>query len=95
MIDGVNLKLQRELNPERVITFYKLASTILNVLGSLPILPFDAAAAAEYRKLPSTQGRRDRRIAAIALSSGLIVVTRNVDHFDRMHGLTVEDWTNG
>jgi len=37
-------------------------------------------------------GDADLRIAAIALSRGLIVVTGNVREFQRVPGLQVENW---
>jgi tRNA(fMet)-specific endonuclease VapC len=57
------------------------------------------AAAEIYGPLRSelgVKGKRldepDLRIASIALAHGLILVTGNVRHFDRVPGLTVEDW---
>lgn len=38
-------------------------------------------------------GDNDIIIAATALHHGLILVTRNVAHFGRIAGLTLEDWT--
>jgi tRNA(fMet)-specific endonuclease VapC len=63
------------------------------------ILPFDADAAEVYGPLRAqleNEGRRlaepDLRIASIALSRGLTVVTGNVRHFSRVPGLAVENW---
>ena len=63
------------------------------------VLPFDAAAAEFYGPLRAeleSKGRRldepDLRIASIALSRDLTVVTRNVRHFSRVASLRVENW---
>ncbi|HEX9270491.1 MAG TPA: PIN domain-containing protein [Candidatus Limnocylindria bacterium] len=63
------------------------------------ILPFDAPAAEVYGSLRAaleSQGRRldepDLRIASIALSRRLTLVTANVRHFARVPGLVVENW---
>ena len=67
--------------------------------AALAILPFDRGAAEVYGELRATlerEGRRldepDLRIAAIAVSRDLILVTGNVRHFARVPGLTVENW---
>ncbi len=36
----------------------------------------------------------DILIAGIALSNNLVMVTDNADHFERIEGLTVENWKN-
>jgi tRNA(fMet)-specific endonuclease VapC len=63
------------------------------------ILPFDESAAEVYGPLRArleSEGRRldepDLRIASIALSRELIVVTGNVRHFVRVPDLAVENW---
>ena len=37
--------------------------------------------------------KMDTRIAAIALSHELILLTRNYQHFNKIPGLLIEDWT--
>jgi tRNA(fMet)-specific endonuclease VapC len=69
------------------------------VLATMPVLPYDPAAAewhaAERARLTAT-GRTppfvDGQIAAIAVTRGLILVTANVADFQHFAGLTVVDW---
>ena len=68
-------------------------------LPNLPVLPFDASAARRYgevRALLEGQGTpigdADARIAGTALARGLTVVTANTGYFERVPGLSVEDW---
>ena len=63
------------------------------------VLPFDERAAEVYGPLRAElerEGRRldepDLRIASIALSHDLTVVTGNVRHFGRVPNLAVENW---
>ena len=63
------------------------------------VLPFDQEAAEEYGPLRAYLeaqgtpiGQADTQIAAIALANDLTVVTGNVRHFERVPGLTVENW---
>jgi tRNA(fMet)-specific endonuclease VapC len=69
------------------------------VVGALLVLPFDERAAEVYGPLRArleSEGRRldepDLRIASIAISRDLIVVTGNVRHFNRIPDLKVENW---
>jgi tRNA(fMet)-specific endonuclease VapC len=67
--------------------------------AQLPVLPFDESAARRYGSLRARLeragiaiGEADMRIASIALAHGLTMVTANLRHFKRVHGLDVEDW---
>ena len=66
-------------------------------LALVPVLPFDAAAAAGFGAvmagLPKPKRRTyDRQIAGHALSLGLIVVTSDASGFADIVALQVEDW---
>jgi predicted nucleic acid-binding protein len=69
------------------------------ILGAAGVFPFDAGAAEVYGPLRAsleTTGRRldepDLRIASIALSRDLTLITGNVRHFSRVPDLRVENW---
>lgn len=82
---------------ERTATLLeRIESTILL---DLPVLSFDTVAAWRYGELRAELersgtpiGDADMRIAAIALSHGLKVVTGNERHFRRVPELEVENW---
>jgi len=76
-----------------------LLDRIENLLKPLDILAFDGAAARSYAEIRVALeargmpiGETDTRIAAIAVSRDLTVVTGNVRHFERVPGLAVENW---
>jgi len=69
------------------------------VIGALLVLPFDERAAEVYGPLRAqleAQGRRldepDLRIASIARSRELVVVTGSTRHFSRVPDLEIENW---
>ncbi len=69
------------------------------LLANLSILPFDSAAARRYGELRAhlesqgiLTGDADLRIASIALSRDLTVVTGNIRHFERIPGLAIDNW---
>jgi tRNA(fMet)-specific endonuclease VapC len=59
-------------------------------------VPFDASAATMLSQLQAQRvqlARMDSRIAAIALSRKLVLLTRNGKDFGKVSGLLIEDWT--
>jgi len=61
-----------------------------------PCLPFDAAAAVIFDGLRGQRlriGTNDLAIAAITLSTGGVLLTRNAVDFERIPNLLFEDWT--
>ena len=73
-----------------------MLARVLQDFGAAPVIPFDAAAVAVFDGLLAQRVRTatmDLRIASIALSRGMVLVTRNVGDFGKVPGLQVEDWT--
>nr|WP_315226669.1 type II toxin-antitoxin system VapC family toxin [uncultured Albidiferax sp.] len=69
------------------------------LLGQLSALPWTAAAAdrygdiqSQFKKQGTPIGELDTQIAAHALAENLVLVTHNTRHFERVPGLTMEDW---
>ena len=61
----------------------------------IPVLDFDKAAAAEFDSLRRARvrvGTMDLKIAAIVLSHGATLLSRNVVDFEKVPGLKMEDW---
>lgn len=70
-----------------------------DVVGSLPVLPYDVAAArihAETRIERKRDGMAmpfaDGQIAAVAMAHGLTLVTRNQQDFSAIAGLRLANW---
>jgi tRNA(fMet)-specific endonuclease VapC len=75
---------------------YGMMTRLLNDFTASVVLPFDTVAAAVFDRLRSQRIRLatiDTRIAAIALSNGLVLLTRNLTDFRNVPGLVTEDWT--
>ena len=61
-------------------------------IQTIPVLPFDQAAAHRYAQLPFRRHRFDRLVAAHALVLDLTLVTANTTDFADLPSLRVEDW---
>jgi tRNA(fMet)-specific endonuclease VapC len=72
---------------------------LTDVVGSLPILPYDAAAARIHAEIRAERERGggampfvDGQIAAVAMAHGLTLVTRNQKDFAAIAGLRLASW---
>ena len=77
----------------------KNRAALLRFLSILTVLPFDDLAAAEYGEVCADLQRKgtpigtmDMLIAAHSKTEGLILVTNNTREFERVEGLTLENW---
>lgn len=88
--------INQAVTPAQLLRAYDLLFRVIDFFRDFPLVPFDAAALADYDRLNALKLRvktLDLRIAAIARSRGLTVVTRNTSDFGKVPNLTTEDWT--
>ena len=68
----------------------------MTFFGEIKVLPFDKDAQNRFTDLRKNRvriGTMDLRIASIALTTGSLLLSRNLRDFRQVPGLTVEDWT--
>lgn len=93
---GAHNFINRARTNTDTIRGYTLLSETLQGFAAAPVLPYDAQAIAAFDELREQRVRvstMDLRIAAIALSRNLVLLTRNISDFRKVPGLVTEDWT--
>jgi tRNA(fMet)-specific endonuclease VapC len=86
---GAHTVLARARTTADLVRGYRLLSEILNGFLFAPVLPFDAAAGTSFDALKTQRLRvatMDLRIASIAVSRGLVLLTRNAADSGRSQG---------
>ncbi len=79
-----------------VVRGYDMLVRALRQFAAAPIVTFDESARVVFDGLGPQRlriGTMDLRIASIALSRGLILLTRNSADFAKVPDLAMEDWT--
>ncbi len=86
--------IQRSANPE------KHQSVVDQFITHVDVLSWDRSAAEHYGQIRAdleaqgnTIGNMDMMIAAHARSHGMVLVTNNEKHFQRVSDLNIENWT--
>jgi tRNA(fMet)-specific endonuclease VapC len=95
-MQGRLARLNRVQPPDKLLLAYADLLKTLGIFSRMHVLPFDARCLEEFDRLRGLGvriGPMDLRIASIALASGAKVITRNLRDFNRVPGLTAEDWT--
>jgi tRNA(fMet)-specific endonuclease VapC len=90
--------IRRASSREGLVLAYARLRLALDYFCRIRMLDFDDHACTSYESLRQQRiriGTRDLRIAAIALSVGGILVTRNQRDFSSVPGLILEDWSTG
>ncbi len=95
-VSGWNAYVARAKDQRGVIRGYEKLERLLLDYAQAQLLPYDEAAAGlfdELRRQKVRVGTMDLRIAAIAISNNMTLLTGNTVDFERIPGLTFEDWT--
>lgn len=93
---GCHTYINRARNSDDVVKGYDMFARVLRVFTISPVISFDGVAASVFDDLLVQKVRvatMDLRIASIALSRDMVLVTRNLKDFDKVPDLSVEDWT--
>jgi tRNA(fMet)-specific endonuclease VapC len=88
--------IARYRDPQQQSAYYDKLTEFIRFFGKWEILPFRESAVQAFRNLQQAHvrvGTMDLKIAAIALGSQAILLSRNSSDFKRVPGLRVEDWT--
>lgn len=95
-IIGAHDFINRAKTNSDTIRGYNLLLEILQGFTNAQVLPFDTDAIAIFEQMRSEKVRvstMDLRIAAMAISRNLVLLTRNIKDFSKVPSLTIEDWT--
>ena len=96
MLSGWYTLLRLAKRRSQIVLAYERLATSVEFLSTFTIWRFTDAAVDRFERLRTmwlgVRGN-DMRIAAIALELGAVLVTRNRRDFQRMPGLTIEDWS--
>jgi tRNA(fMet)-specific endonuclease VapC len=92
---GANNYITRARKAEDVVRGYQMMEQSLIDFPRFHVLPFDAPAAQQFEAFRAARIRiatMDLRIASIAASQRLTLLSRNLRDFNRVPGLLVQDW---
>jgi len=96
-VRGRLAQIHRAKTVPEVINAFARFQEALHFYRTVPVLPYEETAAGQFARLrqvlKSAPGTQDLRIAAIALSRGATLVTRNQRDFESIPGLQLEDWS--
>jgi tRNA(fMet)-specific endonuclease VapC len=93
---GWNVYLSRAKDSAAIVRAYERFQQILTDFSAAQVLPFDQQAVDLFDQLRASQlriGTMDLRIACIALTNDLTLLTRNSKDFAKVPNLKMEDWT--
>lgn len=95
-LEGRLAQVRRARDSVRLMLAYRRLQETFGLFSDLDILNYNATADEYFRgfrKGGVRIGTQDLRIASIALSNEGIVLTRNLRDFEKVPGLSIQDWS--
>lgn len=95
-LQGWTAYLAKAKDPSQIVRGYERLEVLLAIYQQAQVLPFGLPAAQMFdvlRRNGIRIGTMDLRIASIAISGRMTVLTRNTVDFGKVPGLMFEDWT--
>jgi tRNA(fMet)-specific endonuclease VapC len=100
LFNGWIVRINDADDVQALVRLYSKLNRTISLCKRVPVAEFNQAAGDRYQQMLSETPilskkrlQKDMRIAAIALSMGSTVVTRNYQDFSQVPGLLLEDWT--
>lgn len=96
IVAGWTKYVKQSNDPLKIVSGYARLEQVLRDFSCSQVLPFSLAASEVFEDLKRKKIRvatMDLRIASIAISRQMTVVTRNTIDYERIPGLVVQDWT--
>jgi tRNA(fMet)-specific endonuclease VapC len=93
---GWYTRLRRAKARDELARSYQGLTQFAGFISRVQILTFTEPAIMRYEQMLALKlniGKKDLRIAAVALENGATLVTRNLQDFRQIPGLVLEDWT--
>ena len=93
---GSHTYISRTRNAQELVKGYEFMTKLVMNIKMIPVVPFDDSASVFFDNFQAQKVKiatMDLRIAAIASSRGLVLLTRNHRDFVKVPGLKIEDWT--
>ena len=93
---GWNAYISQAKEATSVVRGYERLQRVLSNFSEAQVVPFNNAAASVFDALREQRvriGTMDLRIASITLAHDMTVLSRNLVDFNRVPGLTGENWT--
>jgi tRNA(fMet)-specific endonuclease VapC len=87
--------INRTRDPTRQIVAYERLQERLSFFANWHLLPWNEAAAAEFKQIRKRGvriGTMDLKIACIVIANDATLLSRNIADFSQVPGLRVEDW---